>query len=665
MSAAHRSSRPSRTRSRQQRAIIATPSPSTTPAAPASSYTSSYANQLHAAILATREAILTEHSNADANRSAALGGLDVTRRTFADARFGLKNAVATRAVTAFLDQKLGDANETGLNTVALSENANTEAQNAATTMNDAASSIKAAAAAVETVIVDVNGIAGVTNANDRDDPINRAAHEAVLAVAKLGKSVDELKCLALIANVQAASPKTGPVVQATQANQNNISNLLATFDAALKSATSAVGDAQTARTSDLNDLFNQSEAFTVAASDDHALGSAITIMDRISNDALTVTVKNSPSTGPLEAAVGDEKKAGKKSPGKPGRAGRGDDQAVAGFKASWDLSEEIAKETVLMTCFAVPLADAQSFDFQSAVAAYKAGNCESYPPQGTPIKPGGIGRTGHVILQKDSNGDHIQFGEQYRIFALRTPDEKHGPQTATQFSFPTPQIASTVLLTFPAAPQVYPPAPGLGTKEPAEPLPHNAFVAIFPAATPLDSIAEHRLFFAPVEVIEREKDAELIIADALNAAAYSELTPTDAVAHPPADLARKIWHQVYSEVPSGGKRPPPVPASLENWIKQVTSGVGPFFVVYFSPFATTEGQTKDGYFVGRYTDMYGDLFDLDDRAYEAYVLAVGDENPSGDGQKAANVLSAPSAAFPYNVHVPPLPTDANTKPSKE
>lgn len=667
MSAAPRTpSRPHRHRARQPSGstLISTPvaaTPVTT------GNTATYAAQLHASILATRESILTAHSTADANRSAALGGLDVARHTFADARYGLKNAVANRAVVAFLDQKIGDANETALNTVGLAQSSNTRAQTAASTMNDAASSIKAAASAVEAVIVDVNGVAGVTNVNDGTDAINNAAHDAVDAVANLGKAIDELKCLALIANVQAACPRTAPVVQATQANQSNLSNLLATFDATLKTAVAAVTDAQTARTTDLNDLFAQSETFTVAASDDQALGKAITKIDSVSNDSLTAVVQNSSATAVSEPATADEKRPGKSSREK-GAAARattrvvpGDEQTVAGFKASWTLAAPIQEQTVAMTCFVVPVADAPSFDFQAAITAVTAGNCETMNKQeGQPFPA-----EGSLSLLKDSNGDPVRFGEQYRIFALRSPDEAHGPQTATHFSFPTPPITSTVLLTFPGAPQVYPP-PASGSGKQADPLPHNAIVAIFPAASPLESIDSHRLFFAPIEVIEKEQDAELIIADALNAASFSELPTKYALTNIPDNLAHTLWKQIYSEVPSGGKRPPPVPDAFESWVDAATEGTGPFFVVYLSPFATTEGFVKDkGFFVGRYTDMYGDLLDIEERAYEAYALAVGKENQTLDGQEAANVLSDPSPGFPSNVQVGPLPTDNSVKPSKE
>src|SRR3954469_7637917 len=129
MSAAHRTThstphgRPGHRRNRRHpHEITASPLSSTA----STTSTPDYAQQLHAAILTTREAILTQHSTADAGRGAALGGLAVARRTFADARIGLKNANATNMVTAFLDQKLGDANQTALNAVALAENANTE-----------------------------------------------------------------------------------------------------------------------------------------------------------------------------------------------------------------------------------------------------------------------------------------------------------------------------------------------------------------------------------------------------------------------------------------------------------------------------------------------------------------------------------------------------------
>lgn len=655
-------SRSSQARHRRQPQVIAVPPAAAAPTTPS---TPDYAQQLHSAILTTREAILTENSTADASRDAALGGLDVARRTFADARIGLKGAVANNAVTAFLDQKLGDANQTALNAVTLSENATAEAQASTAAMGDAATSIKAAAASVEKVIMDVNSVAGLTNTNDRDDEINKAAHDAVVAVARLGKSVDELKCLALIANVQAASPRTLAIQQAAQANQTSIANLLATFDATLKATTDAVTTAQAARTTDLTDLFNQSASYTIASSNDHALGKAVEVMDSISNDSLTVVVKNAPLLGAAGATAAEEKKGVKPAAReKPAVKSKGanvvgaDSQAIAGFEASWEFPAEVAKFTVAMTCFAVPVADAPSFDYQAALLAQKSGYCATFTGKGG--EQPGLPRTGSVVLQRDSNGQPIEFGSSYRIFALRSPDADHGPQTATDFSFPTPPITATVLLEFPAVPQLYPP----NATTPA--LPHNAFVAIFEAAQPLDAIDNFRLFFAPTEVLERGKDNELIIADALNAASFSQLDADSGEDNiHPQTLANALWKQINGEVSTGGSKPPPTPATLVDWIEKATSGDGPYFVVYFSPFATKEGPSGKGFFLARYTDMYGDLFDLDDRSYKALVLAVGMEVASGEGQKAANVLSKPSAAFPADVVVPPLPTDGGLKPAKE
>jgi hypothetical protein len=83
----------------------------------------------------------------------------------------------------------------------------------------------------------------------------------------------------------------------------------------------------------------------------------------------------------------------------------------------------------------------------------------------------------------------------------------------------------------------------------------------------------------------------------------------------------------------------------------------PIVLVYFSPLGTMEGWQPAGYFAARYTDMDGDLLDLEYRAYRALVLAVGVTNNVTHLKQAADVLSQPSAPFPPGVPVVPLPTD--------
>jgi len=378
-------------------------------------------------------------------------------------------------------------------------------------------------------------------------------------------------------------------------------------------------------------------------------------MDAISNDALTAKIHNTRRRNP-----GIESRRKRRESGGKGAAAEETEfsQDMPGFEASWKFPAAIAHQTVTMTCFAVPLADAPSFDFEAALIAMGKGFCESYPAKAPNVKLAQLPPEGSVVLHQDSNGDPIALGAQYRIFGLRTPDVEHGPQSATHFSFPTPPITSSVILTFPSAPRLYPAANDPAIKDTLVPLPHNAFVSIFRPAAPASDIASFSLFFAPTEVYERAQGAELIIADALNAASFSSIDPEQRKEFVCADLAKLIWKQVYGEVSLGGKAPPPVPKSLVEWLTDVTNSKDgkEYYVVYFSPFSTKEGYDQTtGLFFARYTDMYGDLFDLEERSYRALVLAVGKEVASGQGQKAANVLSPVSEAFPPR-HVPPLPT---------
>ena len=154
-----------------------------------------------------------------------------------------------------------------------------------------------------------------------------------------------------------------------------------------------------------------------------------------------------------------------------------------------------------------------------------------------------------------------------------------------------------------------------------------------------------------MEVAEAGQD-ELVIADALNAAGYTDLTGAIPLSKLPAELPNRIWKEIASEVVGGEKHLKEFAEPLKAWLQATTSAFESFYVVYFSPFATTEGP--EGVFsIGRYTDMYGDLLDLDERAYFAYALAVGAAK-NGETQ-AEDVLSDRSAKFPTNVPVPPLP----------
>lgn len=622
MSAAQRSSL-TRTMTSRSLRLQDTPAPAatSTPAA------ADYAQQLHAAILATRETILTEQAAAAADRNTALGGLDVSRQTFADARHSLSDANAALAVTTFLDRKLGDANLTATNLVALAQHSDTEAIGTTAAMADAATSIKAAAVALDQVIMDANGVAGITKNNDKDRPIDNAAQAAVVAAAKVGQSVEELKRLALCANIQAARPSTAAPVQAGQANQTSVSALLTSLDATVKSTTEALTKAQAARTTDLTALFHHSQAFTVASRDDAALIHSVRVIDQISNFSLAASIHNLPE--------GEEP------------------QNKAGLRATWD--DAIAKTNVSITCFAVPSAYVPSFDFAAAVAA----ETKKYGTVVVFYKAGGKPAEGarpphHADLSVDSNGEIIDFGRSYSLFALLTPLPEHGPRNATHFSFPTPSITATVQLGFAKEPQVYK-------------LPGGAFVALFTNATPTKSVAAYRLFFSPTETLTRLHGDELKIADALNAAGYVEIIPRQVrfVAPSTHALAQSIWEKLTGEIPETKLGPTAnEPAGLERWLKPSEKQLASTYVVLFSPFAKEEGDTRKGFNLGRYSDMYGDLFDLDHRTYRGFVLAVG-VSEAGVRQ-AANVLSKPTEVFFGAPPPEPLPAaSADRKPAQK
>lgn len=600
MSAAQRSSL-TRTMTSRSLRLQDTPAPAaaSTPAA------ADYAQQLHAAILATRETILTEQAAAAADRNTALGGLDVSRRTFADARHSLSDANAALEVTTFLDRKLGDANLTATNLVALAQHSDTEAIGTAAAMADAATAIKAAAVALDQVIMDANGVAGITKNNDKDEPINTSAQAAVAAAAKVGQAVEELKSLALRANIQAARPSSAAPVQAGQANQASVSALLTTLDATVKSTTENLAKAQATRTTDLTDLFHHSQAFTVASSDDAALIQSVRVIDRISNFSLAASIHNEPE--------GEEP------------------QKKAGLRATWD--DAIAKTNASITCFAVPSAYVPSFDYAAAVVAEqkKYGTVVEFSKAGG--KPAdGARPPHHADLSIDSTGEPIAFGSSYSLFALLTPLREQGPRNATHFSFPTPSITATVQLGFASAPRIYR-------------LPDNAFVALFTDAVPTESVASYRLFFSPTETLARLPGDELKIADALNAAGYVELSRKDhSLAVSAHELAQSIWKTLTSEIPETKLGPTAnEPAGLERWLKPSEKQFAATYVVLFSPFAQEEKGTGGEFKLGRYSDMYGDLFDLDHRTYRGFVLAVG---VSADGvRQAANVLSKPTEVF--------------------
>ncbi len=586
--------------------------------------TPDYPQQLHDAIMATRNSILADRTTADGTSTTALGALDISRRTFADARLALADATANLTIAAYLDRKLNDTSLTAANGVTLATSSNTRALATTAAVALAATSIKAASDAVDAVTRDVNGIAGITKSNDINEPVDKAAKDAVEAVAKAARAVEQLKSLALEANIEAARPRTAAALQAAQASQAGIAAILGTADTALAAGNAAVATAQAARTADLEDLFSKSGQFTIAARDDDALGTAVTVVDRVGNASLRAFVHNAPD-----------------AKGEP---------ETPGLQAICDLDAVTADATREVRFYAVPAGDVVSFDFEAAQKARSFARFEF--PEKTHYAKKGEKVPCSVVLRHDTEDHVLRYGQSYSVFFLRMP--KHGAPRATDFSFATPPITSTVLLTFPEKPVLFP-------------LPNGAFVTAFAGTDHPESVSSYELFFAPSDVYEKAPGAELLVAGTLTAASFTTLdAKNQACQHLPAVVTAAIKQEFLHEMRTLGPISKELRDSIDPALKPLEKWLGEkhhtsLYVAYFSPFTSKDGWQKGGgYTIARYNDMYGDLFDLERRAYYGLALAVGLVNRQLL-QQAANVLSAPSAPFPPQAQPVPAPDDTPSR----
>lgn len=583
-----------------------------------------YPQQLHDAIQSTRDGILAQRTSAQANSATALGAFDVSRRTFADARIALSDAQAALAVAAYLDRKLVDTGLTAANGVVLATTSNAKANATTAAVSLATASIRAAADAVDVVTRDVNGVAGITKSNDDDEPVDTAAKKAVDAVTKVARAVEELKSLALQANIQAAAPSTAAALLAAQTSQTSVAGILGSADTALAASTSNFSSAQSARAADLQDLFQKSAQFFISAGDDGALNQAVTTVDNVSNASLKVVIQNT------------EKKDAAQEPG---------------VFATCELTPEVSDATQHVLFFVVPQAEVATFDFERAHKGPGRHHVPCpLPDASRPSKKDQV-VVWSAALNKDVNNHVLRFGQDYSVFFLRMP--KHGQPRATDFSFASPSITATVVLKFAGKPAIVP-------------LPNGAFVTCFNGTDHAAEVASYDLFFAPGEVYEKGTGAELLIADQLVAANYTSFdAKTNACQHP-ATVSGAIRKQFIKEMSLHG----PVAKdaldaqlkALDKWVHD--HGKNAFYVAYYSPFTNKDGwQTAGGYKVARYTDMYGDLFDLERRGYLALALAVGRLDKKLLPQ-AADVLSPPSDLFPAANKPVPLPTDEAVSPAK-
>ena len=131
----------------------------------------------------------------------------------------------------------------------------------------------------------------------------------------------------------------------------------------------------------------------------------------------------------------------------------------------------------------------------------------------------------------------------------------------------------------------------------------------------------------------------------VNAAALAPPTAPD-----PHALACAIHRELAAEHGMDSTCAPGRPASsdsdgLENWLQLHAARLRSGCLVLCSPTATKIGLQSAGYAIGTYTDIYGNLLDLETRRYRALVLAVGAVDAQGNAL-AAEALSPPSQIFP-------------------
>ena len=285
--------------------------------------------QFHAALLATRAALLAQNTTASSASAVALAALAVAGAGAADCQNHLSSAQASFAVATFLDRALREASFAAANLAAAAEGAHAKAAAAATAMSAAATSIAAMGATFEQLLSTLNGVAAVATSNAEEDPIARAAKNVLTTFRSIGASVEELSYLSLQATIESARPATALAAQATRAGQARLPELLSSVEAGLKNAGAALAAAQNARASAMAALFEQSHARAAAAAEAAGLSSAIDGLDEICNQSLTAAVHNVPRGG--------------------------DPQGTAGLRAAWKFSDSVAAHTAAFTAFGLPL----------------------------------------------------------------------------------------------------------------------------------------------------------------------------------------------------------------------------------------------------------------------------------------------------------------------
>lgn len=572
--------------------------------------TTDYSQLLYDELSATRTTLLTQLGAATAATDTALGAYNVSQQTFADARLRLQDTTDAERVAAYLDRQLVNASLTAKNVVALAADSTAKATATTTAVALASANIKAARHAVDTLTNTINGIAGVTKSNDVNEPVDKAARTAVEAVAKVALVADELLSSSLAAAIIASQPEAAAAQQALTDSSNSIAGILSTADAAFTASQAAMQAAQTARATDLADLFGYKAQFAIAATASTALDKTIGVVDAVANRSLTAHIQNTSET--------------KK------------DRTVekAGLAASCVFPDRLSRHTAEVRFFAVPASQASSFDFQTACTN------TDFVPGTILVNP----KEPHLIryraqLDHDATSASLSFGESYVVFFLRIPRGESastpGEPRATDFSFPTPAITCSVQLAFPVAPGVFP-------------LLDGAFLMAFAGAHDEGYIGSYEVFFSPADTYLNSNREELLIANTLNAANYvsvpARANGATRLAGLEAALTRQVVHDKRSLTDNEQKALEDALAAFFAWADKLPES-GRVYLVYYSPFATKSGRDdKTGIWIGRYTDMNGDPFVLARRRYVALVLAVGSVDRQGLKQ-AANVLSDPSAPF--------------------
>lgn len=203
--------------------------------------------QLRQTFLVSRDHLLAQHQTALAAQACAAQVRDVHERTLAETEADLAEARARLICVAQLERALLDTRTAASDAATLATRAHEDATTTIAAMAAASSSAVATATAIEDLTVSINSLAGITRANDANEPIDRAAQAAVAAVPDAARASEKLKSLVMLAHVAATQATAALLRDAAPANAQTCGELSAKAAELARRAAEAVHEANRSR----------------------------------------------------------------------------------------------------------------------------------------------------------------------------------------------------------------------------------------------------------------------------------------------------------------------------------------------------------------------------------------------------------------------------------